>query len=262
MGRGAKPPLEARTIEEEKREGVPDRWVHPEWEGQLPWVVQGVTGRGRPDAPSDFALFREGSLDSAPALWASLAVSLGFSVVFHSRQVHGRDVLFHDGPEGYGLEIGPDADGHASGTPGVLMGVTVADCVPVYLVDPLRKAVAVLHAGWRGVVAGVLERGLQVLKDSFGSPAGDLLIHLGPAICVTCYEVGPEVHDALGLSHRGIPTPVDLLGILAARAMTAGVDPSKLTRSAHCTCCGGSPFFSHRRGDQERQVGYLGIRPR
>jgi polyphenol oxidase len=141
------------------------------------------------------------------------------------------------------------------------MCVTVADCVPVYVVDPVRMATALLHAGWRGVAAGVLERGLKTLERCFGSKAEELLLHLGPAICGACYEVGPEVHRALGLPDPGEPAAVDLRGVLAARATATGVDPARITRSAQCTRCGDSPFFSHRRGDPERQVGYLGIRP-
>jgi hypothetical protein len=89
----------------------------------------------------------------------------------------------------------------------------------------------------------------------------DLLVHLGPAICGKCYEVGPEVFTALGLPAPRAPRPVDLRGVLAARAAAEGVDPSRLTISAHCTRCTGSGLFSHRGGDLGRQVGYIGVRP-
>jgi polyphenol oxidase len=256
------PGPEVRIIAEVCRVGAPDRWVHPGWEARLPWLVQGVTARERAGGPSDFALFTDDPPGDARSRWAALAGSLGFSSIVHARQVHGRNVVAHDAARGHGLEIGRDADGHASATPGVLMAVTVADCVPIYLVDPDREAAAILHAGWRGVVAGILERGLEVLKTRFGTDPGDLLVHLGPAICGTCYEVGPEVLRNLGLPDPGTPAPVDLRGLLGSRATASGVDPVRLTRSAHCTLCGDSPFFSHRRGDRERQVGYLGIRPR
>lgn len=251
---------ELRIVREVRRPGSPDRWVHPEWAARHSWIVQGVTSREPPGRTSDFALFAEGSRQDARSLWMSLAETLGFSGIHHARQVHGRDVLVHAAPVGQGLQVGPDADGHATGTPGVLMGVTVADCVPIYLVDPVREAVALLHAGWRGVAGGVLEMGLEIMGGRFGSQAEDLLCHLGPSICGACYEVGPEVHRALGQPDPGKPAPVDLRGLLAARAIVAGMDSVNITRSAYCTLCGEAPLFSHRRGDAERQVGYLGIR--
>ncbi len=141
------------------------------------------------------------------------------------------------------------------------MGVTVADCVPVFLVDPSVEAVGLLHAGWRGVVAGILERGIELLRTELGSLAEDIHLHLGPAICRECYEVGSEVHLALGLPKPDGPNPVDLRGHLASRAVAAGVGKARITESAWCTLCGESPFFSHRRGELERQVGFLGIIP-
>jgi copper oxidase (laccase) domain-containing protein len=73
--------------------------------------------------------------------------------------------------------------------------------------------------------------------------------------------VGPEVFAALGLPTPRAPRPIDLRGVLAARAVAAGADPSRLTTSAHCTLCTGSDLFSHRGGDLGRQVGYIGVRP-
>src|SRR5690606_18360795 len=104
----------------------------------------------------------------------------------------------------------PAIDGHATRAPGLLLAVSVADCVPVSLVDPERRAVALLHAGWRGAAAGILERGLEVLAERLLARPEDLHVHLGPAICGGCYEVGPEVHRALGLPEPPAPAPVDL----------------------------------------------------
>jgi hypothetical protein len=134
----------------------------------------------------------------------------------------------------------------------------VADCVPVSLVDPVGRRIALLHAGWRGAAAGMLEAGVATLAE-LGSRAADLRAHLGPAICGPCYEVGPEVLQALALPSSG-PARLDLRACLAGRALVAGIGASALTASAHCTRCG-DDFFSHRGGEAGRQVGYLGIRP-
>jgi copper oxidase (laccase) domain-containing protein len=139
--------------------------------------------------------------------------------------------------------------------------VTVADCVPASLVDPERRAVALLHAGWRGVAAGILQRGLAVLGERWGSRPADLWLHLGPAICGACYEVGPEVFEALGLEVPAAPQPLDLRKLLAHGAAFAGVCEERISVSVHCTRCGGPELWSHRAGDRQRQAGFLAILP-
>ena len=83
--------------------------------------------------------------------------------------------------------------------------------------------------------------------------------HLGPAICGACYEVGPEVHEALGQPPPTDNAPIDLRAVQAHQLIEAGVAPERITVSAHCTRCG-TGFFSHRAGDAGRQLGVLGIR--
>jgi YfiH family protein len=222
-------------------------------------VAQGCTGQGDPEDPFDLALF--GAAAPARAVlrrWETLLRGTGFSRGVHARQVHGAAVRFHHGGEP-GLLVAEPCDGHATADPDVLMAVTTADCVPVSIVDPLRPAVALVHAGWRGAAAGILQRGVAVLAERAASRPGDLHVHLGPCICGSCYEVGPEVFEALGLPRPHGPEPVDLRAALAERALAAGVSRANVTVSEHCTRCG-EGFFSHRGGDAERQVGFLGLR--
>lgn len=247
-----------RAVGEAPVSGLP--WVvHPEWEKAFPWLAQGTTGRGDPADPYDLALFGEAAPARAVlARWEELLRGTGFARGVHARQVHGAAVRYHPpGPPGL-LVAGP-CDGHATRAAGILLAVTTADCVPVSVVDPRRRAVALLHAGWRGAAAGVLERGLAVLRERAASDPGDLHVHLGPAICGRCYEVGPEVFEALGSARPAAPAPFDLRAALAERAVSAGVAAGNVTISEHCTRCG-EGFFSHRGGDAERQVGFLGLR--
>lgn len=158
-----------------------------------------------------------------------------------------------------GLHLARECDGHATQDVGVLLAVTTADCVPVSIVDPVRGAVALLHAGWRGTAFGIIERGIETLSGS-SSERSDLHVHLGPAICGECYEVGPEVFEALGLPAPTGPEPVDLRRVMAQRAAAAGVPSEQITISTLCTQCDGELLFSHRAGDGGRQVGYLGMR--
>lgn len=235
-------------------------WVHLEWQTAFPWLSQGVTGRGGDGSNTDFALFGSSLNPDGPGRWEWLGRAQGFPGIIHSRQVHGRTIHVHDGPSvGLRLVI-EDGDGHASDARGVLMAVTVADCVPVYLVDPGQRVVSMIHAGWRSAAEGILEQGVGLLRHRFGSRLEDLHVHLGPSICGECYEVGPEVHEAFGLPAPDAPIPIDLRGILARRGTEQGIPRSQISRSAFCTRCDNDRFYSHRCGDPERQVGFLGIR--
>ncbi len=133
------------------------------------------------------------------------------------------------------------------------MAVTVADCVPVFLAHP-SGASALLHAGWRGTVAEILRRGVEVFRSQ-GFAAGDLRVHLGPAICGQCYEVSPDVYGLLTGEVTAVPARVDLRGVLASQASKLGV--RRISSSELCTRCDNDRFFSHRAGDEGRQLGVM-----
>lgn len=234
-------------------------YVHPDWVERLPWLVQGTTARGRSDEPFDLRAFGTTPSGTLFERWAELLRATGSESGIHARQVHGTTVAWHAGGQP-GFWIGEGVDGHATRASGVLLTVSVADCVPVSLADERARAVGLLHAGWRGVAGGILAAGVAMLAREAGSAAADLRVHLGPAICGACYEVGPEVHRALGLTPPASPEPVDLREVLAGQAIALGVRADRITRSAYCTLCGDSPFFSHRGGDAGRQFGVLGVR--
>jgi len=240
--------------------------------GSFPWLVQGTTRRGDLELPFDLGLFSSGSTEDVVLNhWADLVRATGARGVFHAKQVHEATVRYHATDKelgGAGVDerdwartpvlVGP-CDGHVTGQEGVLVAVTVADCVPVFVVDPINRAVGAIHAGWRGAAAGVLEAGLDLMASSFSSRPGDLHVHLGPSICASCYEVGPEVFEALDQPPTEQPAPIDLRTIVAERAVDAGVEQDRITISSHCTRCTDSDLFSHRGGDAGRQVGYLGV---
>lgn len=243
-----------RTVTEHPTASAPDLLAHPEWGEAWPWLVQGVTSR----ATGNLGLFTRSPSVEVQDRWARLVDVTGLTAACHARQVHGAAVRVH-GVLPPGIHIAPPADGHVTRTRGLLLGVTVADCTPVYLVEPRTRIVALLHAGWRGVAAGIFEAGVRVLAERFDVGARALHVHFGPAICGACYEVGPEVHEALGLEPPSRPTPVDLRGVLARRASAMGISAEAVTRSSHCTRCGEGRFFSHRGGDAERELAYLGV---
>jgi YfiH family protein len=237
-------------------------WTHPEWEERFPWLAQGITSGGSSAAPFDLGLFGALPVGEALGRWRALREALGFPSTAHARQVHQARILHHAARAPDGLLVSEGYDGHLTAVPGLLLTASVADCVPVSIVAPEARAVAIVHAGWRGVVAGILEGAISVLRVEHRAGADSLWLHCGPAICGECYEVGPEVHAAVHPERAppSVPTPIDLRAALAGRAVAAGVRAERITLSSHCTLCGDGGFFSHRGGSAARQMGFVGIR--
>jgi YfiH family protein len=174
-----------------------------------------------------------------------LCVSLGLDWLCASRQVHGTSVQRVRERSGSGGEaVAIDADGHATALPALGVMVLTADCLPVAL--GAEGAVAMVHAGWRGLADGVLEEGVRALCEL--APEARIEAVIGPGAGVCCYEVGPEVHAAFG---QGSPEAehrrgqnIDLRAIARERLLAAGV--AQVSDAEACTICD-ERFFSHRR---------------
>ena len=246
--------------EEFAEQGVPLHTV-AEWAERFPWLLAGISHAGSGSDPFDLRLFGEPTSPRAPARWRDLLQATAFETIVHARQVHETRIVVHEQLGAGVREVEGAADGHATTDSGVLLAVTVADCVPIYLLDADARAVALLHGEWRGIAAGILPCGITLLGTRWGTDPRRLLVHLGPAICGACYEVGPEVFGALGVEVPSRAAPVDVRGVLAQQARAAGVPPESITVSGVCTLCGDGNLFSHRGGRSERQVAFLGIRP-
>jgi hypothetical protein len=165
-----------------------------------------------------------------------LKTRIGARRIVRGRQVHGAAVVRvkHD----RGNEPVIEADGQATALDRVALMVLTADCLPVALGS--ERAVAMLHAGWRGLAAGVLEEGVLALRE-LGGP-DEIVAVIGPGAGACCYEVGAEVHAALaGVERQG---PIDLRAIARRRLLTAGV--ADVREVGACTICD-ERFFSHRR---------------
>ncbi len=169
-----------------------------------------------------------------------------------AHQVHGHRVLLH-GTAWEGWLRANEGDGHAALDRGTALAVSIADCVPVFLAHA-SGAIALLHSGWRGTASRIVERALDLL-ESRGIRSGELLMHLGPAICGRCYEVSPDVVERLTSRRVDSPSTVDLRAIIADHARLRGV--RRITTSASCTRCNNDGFFSHRAGDAGRQLGVM-----
>jgi YfiH family protein len=186
--------------------------------------------------------------------WTELvhALSPGASRLATALQVHGERILRHgDGWSGW-LRDTTGADGHMTSARGTGMAVTLADCVPVFIAHPDGVG-AVLHSGWKGTAARILEKALALCSGE-GLDVARALVHLGPAICGSCYEVGPDVYEAVTGRRRGGKALLDLRAALAEQARQAG---ATVTVSPSCTRCHNERFYSHRAGDEGRQLGVL-----
>ncbi len=168
-----------------------------------------------------------------------LRARLGLQALVRGYQVHGRRVARVDALPA--AEQASECDGQATALHGVGATVLVADCLPVAL--GREGAVAMLHAGWRGLAAGVLEEGVRAMGELGGGAGEELVAVVGPGAGACCYEVGEEVHAAFGGAHRQ-EANIDLRAIAHERLLAAGVTRVEHVRA--CTICD-ERFFSHRR---------------
>ena len=223
------------------------------------WSAEYGLTAGITAAEVDLGLWTDAPVSGVMQRWREFRrAQPGFDTVVLAHQVHGTAVLRHDTARGWQIHDG--ADGHVTTGRGVLLTVTVADCIPVYVAAPGHGAVALLHAGWRGTAGGILGRGLATLMQAAGCGPEALVVHAGVGICGACYEVGAEVVEACGSRAEGEgPWHVDLRSRLEAEAASLGV--ARITVSPWCTVHDAPRFHSHRasNGRAGRMVAYLGI---
>jgi len=169
-----------------------------------------------------------------------------------ARQVHGSHVITHHG--GWeGLLRTWEADGHLAAERGIILTVSVADCVPIFIAHP-SGIVGLLHSGWRGTVARIVDSGINAFAR-LGLPPDELMVHLGPSICGRCYEVSADVREQLTGQPATRPGNVDLRSLIAEHARELGV--RDISVSSDCTRCDNDRFFSHRAGDTGRQIAVI-----
>jgi polyphenol oxidase len=184
---------------------------------------------------------------NVPAMFANLATA---------RQIHSAECLFAEGRSG---ALGK-ADALLENTPGAVVAVKTADCLPILLVDERHKVVAAVHAGWRGSAAGIAQRAVKSMGERFGTRPGDLHAAIGPGIGKCCYEVGPDVAARFGAETR---THVDLPAANRRQLLETGIRRERVYTAELCTKCNPTEFHSFRRDGEAagRQYSFAGIRP-
>jgi polyphenol oxidase len=209
------------------------------------------------------------------------------------RQIHSDLIHYVSAPSSAPLA----GDGLITNTPGILLGIQTADCLPVILVDAKNKAVGVFHVGWRGTISRIVEKGAGEMRRFFGTLPKDLHAAIGPGIHSCCYEVSPELREkfesqfqyaadlfhetqdsdpvrekypllfltARAPGHSELPKKIflDLVEANRRQLLALGVRAKNITASDLCTSCNTDLLFSHRaeKGITGRMMAVVGIRP-
>jgi YfiH family protein len=172
------------------------------------------------------------------------------------KQIHSARVLeAHAAAERFA-----EGDALVTNVPGLHVGVRTADCVPILIVDERTRAVAAVHAGWRGTAENIVSHAVNEMITRYGSKPGDLRAAIGPSIGSCCYEVGPDVASRFGSWHHQADSRLDLPQINERQFTEAGVADIWVARE--CTFCHPRRYFSFRREKEEagRMISFIGAR--
>jgi YfiH family protein len=172
-----------------------------------------------------------------------LCRQLGTGSVSTIRQVHGARAIEVDA-----AGVAGSGDVLVTRRPELALAVSTADCLGIVLWDEPRRGLAVVHAGWRGVLLGSVQTGLRWLRAGF--PTANLRAAIGPGIRPCCFEVGEEVASLFPARHvrKASPRPhVDLAGVVRDQLEEAGLDAGSIFDLGACTACNPGLYFSHRR---------------
>ena len=269
---------------------------------QFPWLVHGFStriggsSRGYGGNALNLGFTKDDSRATVERNRAAFLHELGVSddpwPLITLRQVHSDIIRRVDSP----AESHLVGDGLITATPGLLLAIQTADCLPIILVDPKRRAVGVFHAGWRGTVKRIVEKGVGEMRRRFGSRPRDLKAAIGPGIQGCCYAVGAEVREkfasqfayaeklfheveesdpvrekypmlfltARAPGHSALPKKIflDLVEANRRQLLAAGVPAQSIEANPLCTNCRTDLLFSYRaeKGKTGRMLGVVGMR--
>jgi YfiH family protein len=205
-------------------------------------------------------VYRATELDALPWLMHGFGtrqsdIPAWFGNLATLKQIHSATVVNAEGRCG----ILGEGDALLEDRPGSVIAIKTADCMPILLVDGRHRAVAAVHAGWRGTAAKIVAAAVDAMRARFGTLAGDLHAAIGPGIGQCCYQVGPEVAARFGEQGRA---HISLSDANRTQLLTAGVTRERIYASNLCTMCLAEEFHSFRR-DRERAGrlhSFVGIR--
>lgn len=208
-----------------------------------------------------------------------IAAAIGFSVedLVFSDQTHTTNVrVVTEADRGKGIMIPrdyTDVDGMITEVPGIVLATFYADCVPLYFVDPVRRAVGLSHSGWRGTAGRIGKATVQAMQDAYGCRPENIFAAIGPSICQDCYEVSEDViaefqksfderfwHELYYQKENG-KYQLNLWRANEIILKEAGILPEHLSVTDICTCCNPKLLFSHRasHGMRGNLAAFLGL---
>ena len=199
-----------------------------------------------------------------------------FTLTFQTHTTNIRVVTEADRGKGPARERDyTDVDGLITNIPGIILGTFHADCPPIFIVDPVHKAIGLVHSGWKGTKGEIGVRALEKMNKEYGTEAKDCICAIGPSICGDCYEIGEDVATEFGkayseeeLSENGILIPYPngkyrlfLWNAIKFSLIRAGVPDKNVIVTDLCTKCNPEIFFSHRVHHEKRGnlVAFLSI---
>lgn len=197
------------------------------------------------------------------------AIGIDVSRIVASDQTHTTNVrLVTEVDCGKGVHIPKDytgVDGLITNIPGITLATFYADCVPLFFVDPVHKAIGLSHSGWKGTVHKMGKVTLEAMEEAFGTTPEDVIAGIGPSICQDCYEISEDVamqftevfpkEEILRLgrmSEEGQKYHLDLWKSNELILLEAGVKKENISYPGICTCCNSDFLFSHRASHGKR----------
>ena len=157
-----------------------------------------------------------------------------------------------------------DVDGLITNEPGICLVTSFAACVPLYFVDPVKKAIGLSHSGWRGTVGKIGKRTVEMMGESFGSDPADILAAVGPSVCMDCYEVSGDVIEKfrqvfdeklwpeLFYEKENGKCQLDLWKANELIFLESGILPEHMAVTNLCTHCNSEILYSHRAAGDKR----------
>lgn len=191
------------------------------------------------------------------------ALGVPFDQVAKSYQVHGAAIIQVNQParfEGF--------DALITNIPGIQLAVTIADCTPILIYDPVTQSVAAIHAGWRGTVQEIVTKTLQKMQEAYQSNTKDCIAYIGTCIDQNAFEVGPEVAEHFSEEYKVWNSEsgkyyVDLKGANQHQLLKAGIPLSQIEISKYSTVLHNEDYFSYRKenGITGRMLATIGMKP-
>jgi len=193
------------------------------------------------------------------------AFGLDISSLKFVKQIHSnRVIILNNGNDVFGV---PEADGQITNNKSVFLCVHVADCVPLFLYDPIKKVIGMLHAGWRGTLAKIAFVGVKSMSAKFNCKPSDIHAWIGPCIDVCCFVVGRDIFEQFdnvfgsdNIALSKVTLRINLKELNKEQLIQAGLPPDNISTSEHCTRCVKMLCSYRREGNNvSHMLGFIGL---